>query len=136
MDPLKMTFDIDLKDKGTYTFRIPKITFDVEVGYKAAEIRRRIYPEGQGVLVGLEDAAYAFSRYGAYLELYLASATEDWPFTKDAQNKPVVDVTKIEDPLKAPLIYEVGVAFDAAHGRFRSGGNFDNPSAIPETMAG
>ena len=135
MDPLQTTFDVTLEgSKGTFTFRIPKVTFDMEVGYKSAEIRRNAYPAGGGVLTGLDDAAYAFSRYAAFMELYLESSTETWPFSKDAAGKPVVDSSKFP-PTHIDAVYEVGAAFDTAYGRFRRTGNFNIASAGAETVA-
>lgn len=124
-EPLQSTFDVVVND-DTYTFQIPTIRFDIEVGYKAADVRARAYPEGGGTLGGLDFAAANFSRYCAYIELYLRRATTLWPYGYDNDDLGNVDFSRPPqvDFLKFPAdrtedVYQVGAAFDTEVGRFR-----------------
>jgi hypothetical protein len=137
-DVLKDTFTVNDTNGGEYTFRIPSIVFDMQVSYKAAEIRRRAYPEGQGALGTIDFQAVQFSRYCAFLELYLTGANKLWPYgfeesridKLDPKVLPVVNFEKF--PVSSgDLIYEVGAAFEEAYSRFRRPGNSDQRPAGP-----
>ena len=108
---------IEVEHSGTkYTFKIPGILVDLEIGGRAADIRRRAYPAGGGAIVDT-NAAY-FSRAAAVMELYLTAATATWPFSAGEDGKPRVDVTKF--PLEqVDAVYDIGNAFDAELARFR-----------------
>lgn len=133
-DILSKTFDV-AADGDTYTFRIPTIRFDIEVSYKAADVRRRAFPDGQGVISDADNLAYNFSRGAAYLELYLEKATATWPFSTGKDGKPVVDFESFP-PHLGDKVFAVGAAFNEAYGRFRRTGNFNIPASGAETMAG
>ena len=128
-NPLQDRFDV-VVEGATYTFRKPTIRYDIEVGYKSADIRNRAYPDGYGGMGGIDMQAVNFSRYCAILEMYLLSATVGWPFGitdedlkgLDTSKAPKVDFDKF--PLdSADDVYAVGQAFEAAVQRFRSRGN-------------
>lgn len=117
----------------TYTFRIPSIKYDLEVGYKAGEIRRKAYPSEQGVLGTIDMQGVQFARYCAILELYLTSASTLWPYgyddsdmaKVDPQKPPVVDFEKF--PVrKSRLVFKVGEAFETEYARFCDEGDSDN----------
>ena len=117
-----------------YVFRIPSIKFDIEVGYRAASIRRKADPEGRGNLDALDGMAAAFAFNCALLELYL-KAGPAWCWSAGAGGKPAVDHEKF--PLKAGnLVWEVGGAFRDAFERFRGEGAADDNAAGAETVAG
>jgi len=128
----------------TYDFRMPSIRFDIEVGYRAADVRRRAYPEGMGALGAVDFSAVQFSRACAYLELYLIGASTLWPYgiaddhdlsRVDPAKPPKVDFEKF--PISAAdLVLEVGAAFEDAYGRFRRPGLVNGRSAGTETVAG
>jgi hypothetical protein len=112
----------------TYQFRIPTITYDLQVGYKAADVRARAYPESQGILGAIDFQAVNFSRCCACLELYLAAADTLWPYGYDFDTPlsevdmtrlPAVDFTKF--PVSAAdAVVEVGQAFQDRYAQFRS----------------
>lgn len=133
-DVTQQTFDVSYEG-ASFTFRIPKITHDVEVGYKAADVRRRAFPEGRGYIDGLDYSAVQFSRYAAYLELYLTAATAEWPFSAGADGKPVVDSTKFPFEFQED-VYGLGAAFETELSRFRRPRAANNGSASAEAVAG
>jgi hypothetical protein len=143
-DPLQSTFTISVPPlpaegetndlasvpRQTYTFRIPTIKFDIEVGYKAAEIRNRAYPSGVGTLGGLDLQAVNFARYCAYLELYLVRSTTLWPYGFDTDDMAQVDFSKppLVDFEKFPVthtddVFTLGQTFETEVSRFRRGGD-------------
>ena len=135
---LKDTFTVNDSSGGEYTFKIPSIVFDMQVSYKAAEIRRRAYPEGQGALGTIDFQAVQFSRYCAFLELYLTGANKLWPYgygedqidKLDPKVLPVVNFEKFP-VASSDLIYEVGGAFEEAYAQFRRPGHSDRRLASP-----
>jgi hypothetical protein len=123
---LQEAFTVMDSEGGQYTFKIPTITFDMVVGYKAAEIRRRAFPEAGGTLGALDFQAVQFSRCCAFLELYLTASTKLWPYgfkdsdidKLDPRAPPVVDFEKF--PVScSDLVFEVGGAFETEYARFR-----------------
>ena len=108
---------IEVKHEGTtYTFKLPGIMVDLEIGGRAADVRRRAYPAGGGAIVDT-NTAY-FSRSAAIMELYLKAATDPWPFSAGENGLPKVDVTKF--PLsRVDAVYAIGSAFDEELARFR-----------------
>lgn len=124
-EPLQDRFEVTVSG-SVYTFRIPTIRYDIELGYRSAEIRNKAYPDGMGSMGGLDLQALQFSRYCAMLELYLLKATTLWPygFADD-------DLTKVD--LNAPPkvsfenfpvdrsedVWTVGQAFETEVARFR-----------------
>lgn len=117
-----------------YVFRIPSIKFDIEVGYRAAAIRRKADPDGRGALDALDGMAAGFALNCALLELYLARGPA-WCWSPGAGGKPVVDHEKF--PIKASaLVWEVGGAFRDAFERFRADGTADDNASGAETVAG
>jgi hypothetical protein len=125
-DVLADRFTITL-DTDEYVFRIPSIRYDVELGYRAADVRRRCYPDAGGMLGGVDYAAVAFSRACAILELYLISANTLWPYGFSDDDLSKVDVSKPPkvDFEKFPLssadqVVAVGEAFEREYTRFRT----------------
>jgi hypothetical protein len=125
VEPLQDKFDVQVEG-ATYTFKIPTIKYDIEVGYRAADVRAKAYPEGAGQMAGLDWQAVSFSRYCAILELYLIKSTTLWPYgfaeddlTKvDLNAPPKVEFDKF--PLSASDdVFAVGQAFETEVGRFR-----------------
>ncbi len=120
----RFTVSVDGHD---YTFKIPTIRYDIETGYRAADVRRRAYPEAGGTLGAVDFSAVQFSRACAYLELYLVGSTTLWPygFADDSDLSkvnlaapPAVDFEKF--PVSAAdTILEVGAAFDQRYADFR-----------------
>lgn len=110
---------IDVKyENETFTFRMPTIKFDVEVAYRAANIRHRAVPEGQGFAGNLDYSAIEFARCAALMELYLEKATVEWPWTSGEGGKPAVDFEKW--PLdQIDSVYGIGAAFQTEMSRFR-----------------
>jgi hypothetical protein len=142
LHPLQTTFDVTV-DGDTYTFDIPTITFDIVVGYKAADVRGRAYPDSGGVLNTIDFAAANFSRYCAYLELYLRKASTLWPYGYEDDDLDKVDFNKPPqvDFLKFPTsraddVYLVGAAFDTEYARFRRRRNRPAASVREEAVAG
>lgn len=140
---LQSTFDVPL-DRDTYTFRIPGIKHDIEVGYRAADVRRRAYPEAMGAISTLDWQAANFARYCALLELYLVRSTSPWPYgfsdgddigTVDFSKPPQVDFEKF--PIdRADTVMELGAAFDQEVARFRRRGNPGKRPAGAEAVDG
>lgn len=111
---------------ATYAFRIPGIAYDLEVGYRAADIRRRYDPSGRGNLDGLDFAAARFAHCAALMELYLTEVdvVDHWPFTVGADGKPTVDHSKWP-PKKASAVFAIGGAFAEKFARFCQDGPVD-----------
>lgn len=125
---LQDKFDVTVRDKR-YTFRMPSIRYDMEVGYKAAEIRRSADPAGVGAWNTADYVADTFSRYCAIIELYLVAADEEWPFSPGKDGKPVVDSSRF--PLKKrTTVYEIGGAFQQTFDRFCSDGDGPGDAAV------
>ena len=134
-EPLQDRFDVTVEG-ATYTFRIPTIRYDIEVGYRAGEIRAKAYPDGAGAMAGLDWQAVSFSRYCAVLELYLIKATTLWPYgfadddlgRVDFNNPPKVTFDTF--PVSASEdVFAVGQAFEAEVARFRRRRHPDRPPA-------
>ena len=131
-DILKDSFTVKDSTGGEYSFKIPSIVFDMQVSYKAAEIRRRAYPDGGGALGSIDFQAVQFSRYCAFLELYLLGANRLWPYgladdaieKLDAKTQTAVNFEKFP-VTSADLVYEVGGAFEEAYAQFRRPGDPD-----------
>jgi hypothetical protein len=141
-DVLDSTFDI-VVDGHTYTFKIPSIKYHIEVGYKAADVRRRAFPEAGGALGTLDMDGVWFARYCAILELYLVKATTGWPYgiaddrkatPLDFANPPKVDFEKFPADCEQ-LVSQVGLAFETEKARFRSGRDTDRKSAGDQAVA-
>lgn len=127
-DILQETFALTVPKEGgdEYVFKIPTIKYEIELGYRAADVRRRAYPEAGGSLVTADYAAVTFSRACAILELYLVKASTFWPYgfsddegtTIDFSKPPVIDFEKF--PVEcSELVSEIGNAFEDEVRRFR-----------------
>jgi hypothetical protein len=123
---LQDSFTVKDSEGGEYTFKIPTIAYDMLVGYKAAEIRRKVYPEGGGAIGPIDFQAVQFSRCCAFLELYLIASTRLWPYgfrdseidKLDPRVPPAVDFEKF--PVEcSDLIFEIGGLFEAEYAQFR-----------------
>ena len=120
---LQDKFDVVVRGKR-YTFRVPSIRYDMEVGYKAAQLRRLADPEGIGDLNAVDFAAVTSARACAVMELYLIAADEDWPFTAGSDGKPKVDSSLF--PLrKRRLVAEIGGTFQKTFETFCADGDTD-----------
>ena len=130
-DVLQSTFDVTVGN-DVYTFRAPSIKYRFELGGRAADIRRRAYPDGiVNERVGLVDwQTVNFSRACAILELYLVKASVTWPYGTenpaevDLSKPPVVNFEKFP-AAREDLVEAVGLAFEQELTRFRNGGNLD-----------
>jgi len=137
----KFTVTVDGFD---YEFKIPAITYDIAVGYRAADIRRRAFPEGMGALGSIDFNAVQFSRCCAYLELYLTGSSALWPYgvaddadlgKVDMNRPPAVDFEKF--PVSAAdTVLEVGYAFEQRYAQFRRPRHSDKRPAGAEAVAG
>lgn len=126
-----------------YEFKIPTITYDITVGYRAADVRRRAFPEAMGALGTIDFGAVQFSRCCAYLELYLIGASTLWPYgyADDADlgkvnmsAPPRVDFEKF--PVSAAdTVLEVGFAFEQRYAQFRRPRHTGNQPSGPEAVA-
>lgn len=133
-EPLQDRFDVTVDD-DVYTFRMPTIRQDIEVGYRASEIRQRAYPTSMGALGGLDYATLQFTRFAAYLELYLVKASTGWPYGIDDANLQAFDFSKAPEvrfenfPFdRTDDVYAVGQKFEAEVARFRKRGDKNRPS--------
>jgi hypothetical protein len=136
-------FDV-VVEGDTYTFKIPSITYDIATGYRAADVRRRAFPESLGALGAIDFGAVQFSRCCAYLELYLLGSSTLWPYgiaddsdlsKIDMSAPPKVDFEKF--PVSATdLVLEVGNAFEEKYAQFRRPRHSNNRQAGAETVAG
>ena len=146
-DPLSRTFDVviggstvDGANVGgeTYVFRKPGIYYSIEMGYRAADVRRRAFPAGGGGFpgdFGLDYSAVSFARACAITELYLERSDQEWPYSPGPDGKPLVDSSKFP-PDREETVIQVGNAFEAEMARFRTRRNPDKPPAGPEAVAG
>lgn len=139
-EALRDRFEVEV-DGEQYVFRIPSISFDISVGYKSAEIRRRAYPEGQGLLGAVDFSAVQFSRSCAYLELYLIQSTALWPYGISDDVKPDYTVPPKVDFEKFPvwaadMVMEVGAAFEQRYADFRRPRDRGNRQSGEQAVAG
>jgi hypothetical protein len=118
-----------------YTFRMPSIRFEMEIGYRANDICGRSVPEGsspQATLLGPGNRAYNFAWCCAVMEMYLIRATTEWPFT-DGPGRVNADRFPFN---KTQLVEEIGSAFGAELNRFRDDGSADQHDAGEKTVDG
>lgn len=112
-----------------FVFAIPTPIQQVQVGVRAAAIRRRFDPTGGGWEDGLDGAAYLLVRGMATMEVLLRRSSAKWPYSegRDVNNKPEVrvDLDKLP-PMASPIIVQVYQGFSEALGRFYTGGAGDN----------
>lgn len=135
---LQESLTVKDSEGGEYTFKIPTITFDIQVSYKAAEIRRRAYPDGGGAIGAIDFQAVQFSRCCAFLELYLTASSRLWPYGMadsdidklDPRTPPLVNFEKFPASV-GELVYEVGGLFESEYAQFRRPGNTDKRSVSP-----
>ena len=136
-DPLSDTFDIKVGDE-TYVFRKPSIRYPIELGYRAADVRRRSYPAGGGGFpgdFGLDFDAGSFARACAIMELYLVRSDQEWTHSPGPDGKPMVDFDKFPAE-REDTVRRIGAAFEAELARFRARGNPDRPPAGAQAVAG
>ena len=136
-DPLASEFDVTV-DRETFTFRKPGIYFQIEIGYRAADVRRRAAPATNGVLpndFGIDRTAAEFARCCALLELYLVRSDQAWVFSPGADGKPVVDSSKFPAD-REDTVWQVATAFEDEVARFRKRRNPGQPPAGAETVGG
>lgn len=135
-DILQDTFSVTV-DGDEYVFKVPTIKYEIELGYRAADVRRRAYPESGGTLIAADYASVQFSRACAIMELYLTKASTLWPYgfadgaetaEIDFAKPPKVDFEKF--PVNCTeLLYQVGEAFENEITRFRRRRNPDQRPA-------
>ncbi len=133
-DILQSTIEVEARGHK-YVFRIPGIQFDIEVGYRALQVRQRAAPEGTGALDGLDYNAALFSRYCAIMELYLERSDAGWTHSPGVGGKPVVD-SLLFPVSKTMTVYEIGRGFELAFARFRDDRPADGDEAGAEAVAG
>jgi hypothetical protein len=118
-----------------YTFRMPSIAFEIEIGYKSNDICGRSLPEGTtpaASLLGPGNRAYNFAWCCGVMELYLIRATTEWPFT---DGPGLVNSAKFSFN-KSQVVEEIGSAFSVELNRFRDSRPADDDKPGPETVAG
>ena len=127
-DPMSPTFDVVVEGE-TYTFRKPTIKMAIELGYKAADVRRRAFPAAGGALPNdytLDYQSIRFAQACAVMELYLTGSDQTWPFSAGTDGKPVVNFEQFP-PDREDTIWKIGAGFDTEVARFRTRGN-PNPT--------
>ncbi len=81
---------IRAKSGETFTFKVPSMMQFAAIGCAAAAMRRSLSPDGIGLISTLDrgtaDAVWGFAMF----EALLVKASVEWPFSKDADGKPVV----------------------------------------------
>lgn len=136
-DPLSPEFDI-VVDGETYTFRKPGIFMPIEVGHRAADVRRRAYPAGYGAIpndFALDMEAVTFARHCASIELYLVRADVEWPFSPGEDGRPAVRSDRFPAE-RSDTVWRLGDAFAAEVARFRTRRNPARPPAGVEAVGG
>lgn len=140
---LEDSFEVEV-DGEKYVFRKPSIRQDIEVGYRATDIRRRAYPGEGGSAQTVDNAGYSFSVFCAYLELYLKQSSTLWPYgIADDSDMSKVDFSKPPEVKfenfpadRTDSVYTVGAAFSAEVTRFRTRRPVDKRPAGTEAVAG
>lgn len=127
---------ITVKVRGlAYTFRVPSIQYETEIGYKTNDILARGMPQGlspQAMMLGSGQQAYSSAWSRAVMELYLVQADDPWPFTGGPGR-----VESDRFPLsRHRLVQEIGGAFGDALNRFLDDGAADGNAAGQEAVAG
>jgi len=144
-DPLSPEFEVVLKygegsDAGvtteTYIFRKPGIYHRIELGYRAAEVRRKAYPGSGGILdFAVDRATVDFAQNCAIMEMYLVRSNQTWPFTPGEDGKPVVDSSKFP-PDREQTVWDIGDSFSKQVLRFRTRRNTAGPQAGSQAVGG
>jgi hypothetical protein len=127
-DPLSPEFDI-VVDEGTYTFRKPTIRYLIELGFKAADVRRRAFPQSGGVLpidFGVDRTTVEMATSFAILELYLVRSDQTWCFSPGPDGKPIVDFTQFPFEYE-DTVWRIRTEFDKQVDRFRKRGDPPKP---------
>lgn len=133
-DVLQSEIAVTVRDEK-YTFRMPSIRFEIEVGYKANDICGRSMPDNsspQASILGPGGRAYNFAWCCAVMELYLIRATTEWPFT-DGPGKVNSDKFSFA---KSQAVEEIGGAFSAELNRFRDDRPADDDTTGKKAVAG
>lgn len=127
VDVLQTT--IEVSHKGTtYVFRIPSYADELKIGILARNIRRDLDPDTGGAAEGLDGSTLFYIRTAAVFQALLNTCSDTWPFSEDAEQKPVVDYKKWPSG-KVEEALAVGMLFETALQRFRGGGTPDqNPA--------
>lgn len=136
-NPISNTLDVRI-DGELYVFRKPSIRYPIEVGYRAADVRRRAFPPSGGALpgdFGLDYDAVSFARACAVMELYLVRSDQEWPFSAGSDGKPMVDFDRFP-PERDDTVRRIGAGFEAELARFRTRRAPDEPSAAAQAVAG
>lgn len=133
-DILQTNITVNVRNVN-YTFRMPTIKYDIEMGYKATDIRRRSDPSGFGDMGSAGPSGANFAWYCAIMELYLVASDDEWPWSKNTVGKPAVQFENF--PLnKTTTLYEVGRAFEDTFQKFRDDGDTNVVTAGTEAVAG
>ena len=112
-----------------YAFKIPSITYEIEVAARAAHIRRLADPSSSAAPYELGGDALRLSIALARLELYLTGSSVAWPFSEVTKGGPPA-VNHLKFPRdKARLAVEVGEAFREEFERFLDAGAADDDKA-------
>jgi hypothetical protein len=107
-------------DSETYDFKIPSIKEQAQLGYRSASLRRKYDPDHVGALDGIDMATHLLITGCALFEQYLLTASQEWPFSRGDDGRPVVDHEKFPDD-KDAVLREMAARYDAELARFRSG---------------
>lgn len=114
-DLAKTTIDVTCGNGDVFTFKIPGPRDYARVGSRAHELRRQDSPSTGGAEYGLDPFSQDLYRGFALLEILLvkADAKDNWPYTNDANGKPVIDCAKFP-PKAIQIIPEVTRGFETA----------------------
>lgn len=120
---------------NTYTFRMPSIQYEAEVGYRTNDLLAQAVPEGttqQATMMGPGANAYGIMWSRAVMELYLIRATDEWPFT----GGPGVVKSALFPLNRSRTVEAIGGAFQAEMVRFLDDGTADAKPPGAEAVAG
>lgn len=122
-----------------YVFKIPSPMEQIEIGVKAAALRRRHDFTGGGWEEGLDQASFMLVRGIVVLQVLLRQSSAKWPYSESRDDKGAVTVSVDPDkfpPNVTPTIIQVYQGFSEALARFFTGGAESGDTAGAETVAG
>lgn len=121
-----------------YVFKIPTPLQQMEIGVKAAALRRRYDFQGGGWEDGLDQGTFLLVRGIVIMQVLLIQCSVKWPYSESKDDKGAVTVSVDPDkfpPFATPIIIQVYQGFTEALARFFEVGTESGVAAGEEAVA-